>query len=212
MFQNYSLDLSRLVCPCSAAATGTCMSAATRETESQGHSGSCRDKTRKALLLARSLPVPTSCPPSSTETFTALPNLCHLLLQSHASLPPTDATCSWELRSKDTTARLLPALRAAVPGLSQLHCVTVCDKESNTSMKRKGRQRGDNAKPFQVGRTSVSDSLLYLPANHCVIFPREDFRKARKISILHSPKATSTPLGRSSRFGLHLLSPSPLPH
>lgn len=79
-------------------------------------------------------------------------------------------------------------------------------------MKRKGRQWGDKTKQFQVGRTSVSDSLLCLPANHCVIFPREDFRKARKISILHSPEATCTPQGRSSRFGLHLLSPSPLPH
>lgn len=92
-----------------------------------------------------------------------------------------------------------PAARAprgcvAVPGLSQLRDITVCDKESNAGMKKKGRQRGDNTKQFQVGRTSVSDSLRYLPAHHCVIFPREDFRKARKISILHSLKATSTPL------------------
>lgn len=100
----------------------------------------------------------------------------------------------------------------AVPGLSQLHYVTVCDKESSASMKRKGRQRGDNTEQLQVGCASDSDSLLYFPADHCVISPREDFRKAGKISILHSPKATFTLLGRGSRFGLHLLSPSPLSH
>lgn len=112
-FQNYPLDPSELVCPCSAAAR-TCMSAAARETESQGHSGSCRDMTRKALPLARSLSVPATCPPSSTGTFTGLPNLCHLLQHSHASLPPTSRSSRstrrgrQELRSKDTTARPLP--------------------------------------------------------------------------------------------------------
>lgn len=151
------------------------MGAATRETESQGHSGSCRDKTQKALLSARSLPAPNSCPPS-TGTFTALPppTTFACLTLSYQPQLPLDATRQSgapQQGHNSTPAARAPRGCMAVPGLTQLHYITLCDKESNASMKRKGRQRGDNTKRFQVGRTSASDSLLYLPANHCVIFP-----------------------------------------
>lgn len=199
-FQNYSLDLSRLVCPCSTVATGTCMSAATRETESQGHSGSCQDKTRKALLSARSsLFLPTQqhwdlhCPAQPAPPPPAFACLTPSY-QPQLPLVATRQSGAPQQGHNSTPAPCAPHGCVAVPGLSQLRDITVCDKESNAGMKKKGRQRGDNTKQFQVGRTSVSDSLRYLPANHCVICPREDFRKARKISILHSLKATSTPL------------------
>lgn len=194
------------------------MSATTRETEWQGHSGCCWDETRKALLSARSLPasffVPTQQHWDLRRSAQPVPPPTAFACLAPSALPqlPLGATRPSGAPRRGQCSTPAALLRVAVPGLTQLHQLTVCDEESDASTRRKGRQRGDNAEQFQVGRTSVSDSLLYLPANHCVIFPREDFRKARKTSILHSPKATSTPLGRSSRFGLGLLSPSPLPH